>query len=123
MYVIEFQKRGLPHAHILIVLDEDDKFQTTEEYDNIISAELPDPILHPVAFETVSKKMIHGPCGKLNPTAPCMVDGVCSKNYPKDFNECTLENEDGYPEYRRRDDGKTVKITVKIKFTKLTIDG
>ena len=28
--VIEFQKRGLPHAHILIILDERDRINTAE---------------------------------------------------------------------------------------------
>ena len=41
-YVIEFQKRGLPHAHILIILDQKDKPRNTSDYDDIVSAELPD---------------------------------------------------------------------------------
>ncbi|XP_056685898.1 uncharacterized protein [Spinacia oleracea] len=43
IYTIEFQKRGLPHAHILLFLNEEDKPRTSEDIDRIISAELPDP--------------------------------------------------------------------------------
>jgi len=42
LYVVEFQKRGLPHAHILLILENKDKPKTTEDYDKIVSAELPD---------------------------------------------------------------------------------
>ena len=45
--------------------------------------------------------MIHGPCGPFNPKAPCMVDGKCSKEFPKDLQEETQENVDGYPRYKR----------------------
>ena len=31
MYVIEFQKRGLPHAHILIILEEESKPRNTRK--------------------------------------------------------------------------------------------
>ena len=31
--VFEFQKRGLPHAHMLIILDEDNKLYNPEDYD------------------------------------------------------------------------------------------
>ena len=31
--VLEFQKRGLPHAHMLIILDEDNKLYNPEDYD------------------------------------------------------------------------------------------
>jgi len=31
--VFEFQKRGLPHAHMLIILDEYDKLHNLEDYD------------------------------------------------------------------------------------------
>jgi hypothetical protein len=39
-YTIEFQKRGLPHAHILLYLKNGPR--TVEEYDNFVSAEIPD---------------------------------------------------------------------------------
>jgi len=42
-YTIEFQKRGLPHAHILAILKDKDKIRDPETIDKIISAEL----LHP----------------------------------------------------------------------------
>lgn len=45
--VIEFQKRGLPHAHILITLRNEDKFRDSIRIDQLISAELPDPQTEP----------------------------------------------------------------------------
>ena len=55
MYFVEFQKRGLPHANILIILEDDYKLNKTDDYDEIISAEIPDPDLHlnytPLLFE------------------------------------------------------------------------
>jgi len=47
MYTIEFQKRGLPHAHILIWLGSANKLKTRNDIDKIISAELPDGTLYP----------------------------------------------------------------------------
>ena len=41
MHVIEFQKRGLPHAHILIILASCDRVLTPELVDSIVVAELP----------------------------------------------------------------------------------
>ncbi|KAG5589305.1 hypothetical protein H5410_039819 [Solanum commersonii] len=72
MYTIEFQKRGLPYAHFLIILEEKYKIFTLEAYDQFVCAELPDPKRNPHLFELVSLHMIHGPCGPLNPTCPCM---------------------------------------------------
>ena len=41
VYVIEFQKRGLPHCHMLIVLNQLSKLRDSHNIDNIISAEIP----------------------------------------------------------------------------------
>ncbi|GJV10652.1 ATP-dependent DNA helicase PIF1 [Tanacetum coccineum] len=46
--------------------------------------------------------------------APCINDGKCSKHFPKSFLEETVLDEDGYPNYWRRDNKVT---TVKGKFT------
>ncbi|XP_065209902.1 uncharacterized protein LOC135838199 [Planococcus citri] len=70
MYSIEWQKRGLPHAHILLWLV--NKIRP-DEIDKIICAELPDPDLNPKLFEIVKRHMVHGPCGNLNRKAPCMI--------------------------------------------------
>ena len=68
----------------------------------MICAEIPDPVQFPRLFACVMTKMIHGPCGKVNPNSPCMEDNECNKKFPKDFVEETLENFNGYPHYRRR---------------------
>lgn len=36
--VVEYQKRGLPHCHILLWLHSDDKPRTAEDYDRFVSA-------------------------------------------------------------------------------------
>jgi len=43
IYVIEFQKCGLPHANILIFFAKDCKPHTVEVVDRMISAELSNP--------------------------------------------------------------------------------
>lgn len=108
IYVIEFQKCGLPHAHFLLILAPESKLRTTEDYDHIVSAEIPNPLTHPLAYKTVSTMIMHGSCGAMNPSSPCMKDGMCQKHYPKNFNESTQEDNNGYPIYRKRDNGSFV---------------
>jgi len=55
--------------------------------------------------------MNHGLCGQFNPQSPCMDKGVCTKHYPKQFQEVTSMHNDGYPVYRRRNDGRTFTTT------------
>ncbi|XP_046686618.1 uncharacterized protein LOC124372283 [Homalodisca vitripennis] len=100
LYSVEWQKRGLPHAHILIWLV--DKV-CPQEIDKIISAEIPDPNFDKELFNIVTTNMIHGPCGTLNMVSPCMDNGKCTKRFPKPCQTDTITNIDGYPSYRRRD--------------------
>ncbi|XP_065640566.1 uncharacterized protein LOC136073125 isoform X1 [Hydra vulgaris] len=108
--VIEFQKRGLPHVHILLHFVNADKLETAEDIDSLISAEIPDPAVNPELFEIIKSCMIHGPCGILNPNSPCMKDGKCTKKFPKEFNPHTVAIFNGYPRYRRVDNGRIVNI-------------
>jgi hypothetical protein len=110
VYTIEFQKRGLPHMHCLIFLQNPDKLNSSEEIDKLISAQWPDPITQPMLFATIKSCMVHGPCGTANPRAPCMQAGKCTKHYPKPFCESTHLNDDGYPSYKRPDDGRTYDV-------------
>ncbi len=47
IWVIEFQKKGLPHAHILLILDEMLKLCIVENYNSMVSTQILDPICHP----------------------------------------------------------------------------
>nr|XP_029145189.1 uncharacterized protein LOC112717234 [Arachis hypogaea] len=109
VYTIEFQKRGLPHAHILIFLHRDDKYPTGEDIDRIITAEIPDKQRDPLYYKAVEKHMMHGPCGSAKRDSPCMENGKYIRHFPKKFVDNTTVDDDGYPIYRRRDDGRTIK--------------
>ncbi|XP_026470268.1 uncharacterized protein LOC113374439 [Ctenocephalides felis] len=100
LYSVEWQKRGLPHAHILLWLV--DKVRSVE-IDNIISAEIPDKNVDEKLFDIVTTNMIHGPCGTLTIMSPCMVNGKCTIHFPKSLQNDTITDIDGYPAYRRRD--------------------
>lgn len=117
-HVIEFQKRGLPHAHMLIILDAADRPNGAPDIDLIVCAELPDPESEDPAeralHETITKMMMHGPCCLPGvPNKPCEKDGSCSKHYPKIFCPVTYIDDSGEVHYRRRDDGRVFMKTLR----------
>ncbi|XP_063936287.1 uncharacterized protein LOC108226331 [Daucus carota subsp. sativus] len=109
LYTIEFQKRGLPHAHILLFLDPVMKNPTASRIDEIVSAEIPDFNVDPDGYNAVKNFMLHGPCGKLNKNSPCMANGKCTKHFPKKYNDKTTFDSDGFPIYKRRNTGIHIK--------------
>ncbi|XP_031107327.1 uncharacterized protein LOC116012010 [Ipomoea triloba] len=109
IYTIEFQKRGLPHAHILIFLQRLSEGFSANQMDQIIFAEIPNKELDSEYYKAVGEFMMHGPCGHERPKSPCMVNQKCSKHFPKKFVEVSTLDEDGYPIYRRRENGATVE--------------
>ncbi|KAD2275735.1 hypothetical protein E3N88_41503 [Mikania micrantha] len=109
VYTVEFQKHGLPHAHICLFMDKDHKCPTVDHIDQFISAEIPDRSVDPDLYSLVREFMIHGPCGADNMNCPCMVDRKCSKNFPKKFYTHTSIDTGGFPIYKRRDSGYFVE--------------
>ena len=108
-YTIEWQKRkGLPHAHILIIMETENKPKTAEAIDKVVSAEIPNKKNNPKLYEIIARNNIHGPCGKcFNERSYCLEKTstgklICSKDFPKDCQKETQVIEGGYPVYRRR---------------------
>jgi hypothetical protein len=102
VYVVEFQKRGLPHAHFLLIMEQRYKLTCLEQYDRLICAELPDNAKYPLLYKMVTKRMMHGPCGRFNPNLPCTKGHTsCKNNYPRPFNKATVQGKDSHLLYRR----------------------
>ncbi|VDK43225.1 unnamed protein product, partial [Cylicostephanus goldi] len=112
--IVEWQKRGLPHCHMLLIMTTDAKPRSPEDVDAAVQAQIPNASENPRLLGIVAKNMIHRQCGATNPTAPCMVNGECAKRYPKEYRETTDVDVDGYPKYRRPDNGRTVTTGGKI---------
>jgi hypothetical protein len=102
-------KKGLPHAHILIFLNDRTICHDTSMIDKFIRAEIPDKEIDPMGYTAIQNYMIHGPCGELNKNSVCMEGNRCTKHFPKRFSSEMTIDEEGFPVYRRCDDGKHIK--------------
>lgn len=82
-WTIELQKSGLPHCHMLFILSEGYKPRDAEIVDKIVCFDIPDPQACPILHARATNFMMHGPCGTINSSAPCMrsEDNVCSKQF------------------------------------------
>ena len=120
---MQFQKRGLPHVHILLIMDAECKPKTTEMIDNSVSAEIPDRDPNPKLYELITTQNIHGPCGNVNPKSPCMDRNKCTKNFPKSFRQSTKVTENSYRLYMHRgpDSGGKTHIK-KVNGNDLAVD-
>lgn len=107
IFVTEFQKRGLPHIHMVVTLDTKvssswmlsllyiclmhliiSQMETPDDVDGFVSCELPDPDLNPELHRRVTKYMLHNCNGR------CLdKDGRCKKGFPHSFREETVMND------------------------------
>lgn len=95
---VEFQNRGMPHAHCLFCLDRCvEGFGTPEFVDQLITAEIPDRpseetkdtpegIQQQRYYDLVKQLYIHDCTEK----SMCMIDGSCNKRFPKPFCDTTI---------------------------------
>ena len=103
VHTIEFQKRGLPHMHLLVFLDPQDRIKRAEDIDCLIRADIPDPVTETALYNIVTMVMLHGPCDS-RCQGPA---GKCTKGFPKPFRETTSIVENGYPQLKRPNNNRT----------------
>ena len=106
VYRIEWQARGLPHAHMLLILEH--KILSSRQIDAFVCAEIPDPVSENSLHLLVGKHMLHPRCDVLLRTShSCRSDSNgqpcdCKRHFPKDMSIETVIIGDGFPKYRRR---------------------
>ena len=102
--VIEFQKRELPHIHILYILNRIDRI-LAEEINKYYVAEIPNKNESPEDWKIFISFMLHIPCGSVNPGPPCFQKkkGKCDHNFSQQYCAVSSFSEpDGSQIYRRR---------------------
>ncbi|MFM2394605.1 MAG: hypothetical protein RLZZ546_2587, partial [Bacteroidota bacterium] len=95
LYSIEFQKRGIPHAHIVLITKPDNVSINTR-----ICAEIPED-KNSDLFKTITSTHLHT-CGFY-----CNKNNTCRFKFPKPYSENTEFVAGEYPKYRRRKNGIT----------------
>jgi hypothetical protein len=130
VWTIEYQKRCLPHCYILLFLSSEDSNRLLDPryIDRAVRAEIPlaKEDLDGVLTEIFKGVMIHGPCGADKPSAPCTElrnrQYICKKGFPKSFESEAIVGSDGYPQYRRRNNGMTAIKVVLLAMFRWIID-
>ena len=108
LYTIEFQKRGLSHAHIIIFLKPHAKLCTPDQIDSLMSSEF--PIGNPELLELIKKFIVHGPCGRHNINVPYINGGKCTRKFPMTFREHITITEDSYARTRCSNTSQTTEV-------------
>jgi hypothetical protein len=111
IHSVEFQKRGLPHAHILVKFASD--CVLPEDIDSIVSAEIPPD---PQDATLVNTFMLHRhPAAERPPSKYCqreLADGSrkCRFKYPRPLQPTTTIDSEGRVHYRRRNAGDEMVV-------------
>jgi hypothetical protein len=104
VHTIKYQKRGLPHMHLIVFLGPLARLSSPSCVDAHISAELPDDDEEPSLLELVKMFMVHRPCIR----DQCLdKKNCCTKGFPKAFQPETEFSSQSYVKLRWRDTGKS----------------
>ncbi|KAL3121265.1 hypothetical protein niasHT_008247 [Heterodera trifolii] len=104
-YSVEHQKRGMPHIHMLLILERGVRIDTAQQVDEYVSARIPtlppssdqSPEAHQQRrlWHYVTSMMLHD-CN-----AACLEGSRCRKHFPKPFSDRTELSEVRYTNYVR----------------------
>uniref|UniRef100_A0A183C0L1 ATP-dependent DNA helicase n=1 Tax=Globodera pallida TaxID=36090 RepID=A0A183C0L1_GLOPA len=108
-YSVEHQERGLPHIHLCLILDFAKMQMSIEDYiEDYISAEIPDlPCTgdnsHAAKLQRLFRRFIIDNMYHTCSPRYCLVDGKCTKHFPRPFAEQTvIDDRIVGVQYRRR---------------------
>uniref|UniRef100_A0A183C4Z0 ATP-dependent DNA helicase n=1 Tax=Globodera pallida TaxID=36090 RepID=A0A183C4Z0_GLOPA len=108
-YSVEHQERGLPHIHLCLILDFARMEMSMEDYiDDYISAEIPDlpsdgDNSHAAKLQRLFRRFILDNMYHTCSSRYCLVDGKCTKHFPRPFAEQTvIDDRIVGVQYRRR---------------------
>lgn len=122
LHVIEFQKRGLPHAHICFRVEGGGPASNID-IDKFVRADIPNELEAGGRLrKTVLNHMIHGPCGPPNRVnLPCwdLEKRKCTKYFPKRETATTFSDEKGFIHLRRDKNNKGI---IKYRNQEITVD-
>ena len=111
VHSVEFQKRGLPHAHILVKYERD--CIHPDDIDAVVNAEMPSD---PADAQLVHTCMMHShPPASKRPSKYCQrldVEGhrYCRFGYPQQLQPSTTIDAEGRVHYRRRKNGDEMVV-------------
>jgi hypothetical protein len=111
--VIEFQKRGLPHMHLLLTVHPDYVPHCPESVDKVITAQFVDKLKYPNLYSLQCQHIIHGPCHPPEEDKPNTICACwdyqhkrCRHCFPKPMQEATTFAENHFAQYARPDNGR-----------------
>jgi len=122
LYSIEWQKRGMPHCHMLLFMEKGHEPNTPERIDRLVKATIPprpspdDPPERRLFLrrlrKAVVRHMIHSRCDH-NKNAYCQIGAkahwcTCTKRFPKPHCDFTTIGESNYVTLARPEDGETI---------------
>ena len=122
VYSIEFQKRGMPHCHMLLFMEKGHEPNTPEKIDELVWARIPDEpspddpeerkIFLRALHRAVLRHMIHSRCKGVD-SAYCNAGKkehwtMCSKRFPKPYSEFTIIGDNNYAVLARPKNGPVV---------------